>query len=102
MLVSKFAHISSTETCLHREHIGYVKLMPHAHASGWLFWFMDRKPTGFETEVVTDFAHQVREDASLVRQLFIVVSVYKYVFTTAVAMQIQVKYDFSFFLESPD
>jgi hypothetical protein len=63
---------------------------------------MDRKPTGFETEEVANFTHQVREDASLVRQFPIIVSVHKDVFAATVTMQIQVKYYFPFFLESPD
>ena len=102
MLISKFTNISTTKACFHCENIGYVKLTPHADASGLFFRFMHRKPAGFETEVITDFTHQVWENASLVRQLFIIVSVHKNVFSATVTVQIQIKYDFTLFLESSD
>jgi len=59
------------------------------------------KPTKFEAKVVANFAEQVGKDTCLVGQLLIVISVHKNVLAATVAMQVQVKHDFSFFLESP-
>lgn len=63
---------------------------------------MDGETARFETEKVAYFTHQVGENTGLMRELFVVVAVHEDVFAATVAVQIQVEYDFPFFLESPN
>jgi hypothetical protein len=88
MLVLQLAYVRAAERGLQSEYIGNLEFAPHGYSGGGLFAQVIRESRVFKTEAVAQFRHDVREDACLVGRINEVVAVNKYVFLTAVAMEV--------------
>jgi hypothetical protein len=99
VLALYFTLIGTAETSFHSEHIWDLKLPPHGDARRGLFALVHRESRRFKTEIVANFAQEVRENTGLMRHFWVVISVHKDVLLSGVTVQVTVQHNFSFFLE---
>ena len=88
MQIFWLSFVSPAKTCFHSVDTRDIELSPKRDTSSFFLGFVDRKPRLLEAEVVAQFAHDKRKNASFVRLLVDVVSIHEYILSTRMPMKV--------------
>ena len=95
MLVFKFSHTSTAETCLKCKNIGNIKLFIHSNSCSTILESIHRESTWLKWEEVTDLRKNIRENSSSMRLFLDIISIHKNILPSRMTMQIAVKHELS-------